>query len=116
MSMFELLPWCFAVGAVMLLPLMLWHAPHGTLGTQPASWAALAYIGLIAGPFGTWCVMQATQTLPTVVSSVGFLTTPAISLVLANLFLGEAFTADLLMGSALIIGGVGFAAWPGRRA
>jgi drug/metabolite transporter (DMT)-like permease len=35
---------------------------------------------------------------------------------LANLFLGEAFTADLLVGAALIIGGVGAAAWPGRRA
>jgi len=116
MSMFELLPWCFAVGAVMLLPLLLWHAPHGTLGTQPASWAALGYIGLVAGPFGTWCVMQATATLPTVVSSVGFLTTPAISLLLANIFLGEPLTTDLLVGSALIIGGVGFAAWPGRRA
>ena len=56
-------------------------------------WAALAYIGLIAGPFGTWCVIQATATLPTVVSSVGFLTTPAISLLLANLLLGEPITA-----------------------
>jgi drug/metabolite transporter (DMT)-like permease len=60
--------------------------------------------------------MQATATLPTVVSSVGFLTTPAISLLLANIFLGEPLTTDLLVGSALIIGGVGFAAWPGRRA
>ncbi len=115
MSMFELLPWCFAIASVMLVPLIMWHAPHGSLGTNPASWAALAYIGLIAGPFGTWCVMQATATLPTVVSSIGFLTTPAISLLLANLFLGEPFTVDLLLGSGLIIGGVGFAAWPGRR-
>ena len=115
MSMFELLPWCFAVSAVLLLPLVLWHAPLGGIGTEPASWAALAYIGLLAGPLGTWCVMQATATLPTVVSSVGFLTTPAVSLILANIFLGEPFTADLLLGSALIVGGVGFAAWPGRR-
>jgi O-acetylserine/cysteine efflux transporter len=115
LSMFELLPWCFAVGAMMLAPLLIWHAPDGTLGSRPGSWAALAYIGLLAGPFGTWCVVQATATLPTVVSSVGFLTTPAVSLVLANLFLGEAFTVDLLLGSALIIGGVGFAAWPGRQ-
>ncbi len=116
MSMFQLLPWCFAVASVMLLPLILWHEPHGSLGTTSASWAALGYIGLIAGPFGTLCVMQATATLPTVVSSVGFLTTPAISLILANIFLGEPFTTDLLLGSALIIGGVGFAAWPDKRA
>jgi O-acetylserine/cysteine efflux transporter len=115
LSMFELLPWCFAVGAVMLAPLLIWHAPDGTLGSKPGSWAALAYIGLLAGPFGTWCVVQATATLPTVVSSIGFLMTPAVSLVLANLFLGEAFTSDLLFGAALIMGGVGAAAWPGAR-
>ena len=115
MTMFELLPWCFAVASLLLLPLVLWHAPYGTFGSHPASWGALAYIGLIAGPFGTWCVVQATATLPTVVSSIGFLMTPAISLILANVFLGEPFSADLLTGSALIIGGVGFAAWPGHR-
>ena len=85
-------------------------APHPVPGRRSA------YIGFIAGPLGTWCVMQATATLPTLVSSVGFLTTPAVSLILANLFLGEAITTDLLAGSALIIVGVGFAAWPRRRA
>jgi drug/metabolite transporter (DMT)-like permease len=114
-TMFELLPWCFAVSAVMLAPLVLWHAPGGGIGTQPISWLALAYIGLIAGPFGTWCVIEATAALPAMVSSVGFLTTPAISLLLANVLLGEPITADLLAGSALIVLGVGCAAWPIRR-
>jgi drug/metabolite transporter (DMT)-like permease len=48
------------------------------------------------------------------VSSIGFLTTPAVSLLLANLLLGEPITADLLLGSALIIGGVAIAAFPLR--
>jgi drug/metabolite transporter (DMT)-like permease len=95
--------------------LLLWHAPHGGIGTHPASWAALAYIGLIASPFGSWCIVEATAALPAVVSSIGFLATPAISLVLANWLLGEPITADLLAGSALILGGVGVAAWPARR-
>ena len=114
LSMFQLLPWCFAVAAVILAPLLIWHAPDGTLGARPGSWAALAYVGLIAGPFGTWCIVQATAVLPSVVSSVGFLMTPAVSLILANLVLGEAFAVDLLLGAALIIGGVGAAAWPAR--
>ena len=103
--MFELLPWCFAVsavdaGAADAVARAAWR--HRRAARCPGRrWR---YIGLIAGPFGTWCVMQATATLPTVVSSVGFLTTPAISLILANLFLGEPITADLLAGSALIIG------------
>jgi O-acetylserine/cysteine efflux transporter len=114
-SMFALLPWCFLVGSIVLAPLVWWHAPHGTFGTAPVSWWALAYIGLIAGPLGTWCVMEATAKLPALVSSVGFLTTPAVSLILANIFLHEPLTADLLVGSALIMAGVACAAWPGRR-
>jgi hypothetical protein len=47
----------------------------------------LAWIGCIAGPIGTWCIGEATARLPTAVSSIGFLTTPAIRLILANLFL-----------------------------
>jgi O-acetylserine/cysteine efflux transporter len=115
LSMFELLPWCFLIGSLVLAPLVWWHAPHGTVGDNPASWWALGYIGLIAGPLGTWCVMEATAKLPTLVSSVGFLTTPAISLILANILLHEPFTPDLLAGSALIMTGVVAAAWPQRR-
>ena len=115
LSMFALLPWCFLIGSLMLVPMIAWHAPHGTLGDSPQSWWALAYIGFIAGPLGTWCVMEATAKLPTLVSSVGFLTTPAVSLILANIFLHEPLTPDLLTGSALIMAGVAFAAWPRRR-
>jgi O-acetylserine/cysteine efflux transporter len=114
LSMFALLPWCFLIGSLVLAPLVAWHAPHGTLGDSPVSWWALGYIGLIAGPLGTWCVMEATAKLPALVSSVGFLTTPAVSLILANVFLHEPFTPDLLAGSGLIMTGVAFAAWPKR--
>jgi O-acetylserine/cysteine efflux transporter len=113
-SMFVLLPWCFLIGSVVLAPVVAIHAPSGSFGDKPVSYYALAYIGLIAGPLGTWCVMEATRKLPALVSSVGFLTTPAVSLILANVFLNEPFTPDLLAGSALIMAGVGCAAWPTR--
>lgn len=115
LSLLALMPWCFGLASILLLPLVLIEAPHGTLGTQPASWLALGYIGLVAGPVGTWCVVEATARLPTMVSSVGFLATPAVSLVLANWLLGEKLTADLLAGSVLILGGVALAARPGAR-
>ncbi len=114
LSMFGLLPWCFLVGSAELAPLVWWHAPSGTLGTQKLSWIALGYIGLVAGPLGTWCVMQATASLPAMVSSIGFLSTPAVSLILATVVLREPLTPALLVGSGLIMAGVGFAAWPGR--
>jgi O-acetylserine/cysteine efflux transporter len=112
--MFELLPWCFLIGSVLMLPLVLWEAPGGTLGARPLSWWGILYVGLVAGPLGTWGIVEATMRLPTVVSSVGFLATPAVGLILSNLILGEPITADLLAGSALILGGVGLAALPGR--
>jgi drug/metabolite transporter (DMT)-like permease len=115
-SMFALLPWCFAIASAGLLPLVLWEAPHGQFAPGALSWGSIAYIGLLAGPVGTWCIMEATVLLPTMVTSVGFLATPAVGLVLSNLVLGEAFTPALLTGSVLILSGVGIAAWPGRRA
>jgi drug/metabolite transporter (DMT)-like permease len=115
MSLFELMPWCFALASVLLLPLVWWRAPDGTLCNGPGCWVSLGYIGFVAGPIGTWCVVEATAKLPAMVSSVGFLSTPAVSLILANVFLGEPITADLIGGSALIMAGVGAAAWPEKR-
>jgi drug/metabolite transporter (DMT)-like permease len=114
LSMFALLPWCFLVSSIVLAPMVALHAPDGTFGHQPICWIALGYIGLVAGPLGTWCVMEATAKLPTLISSLGFLTTPAVSLLIATIFLHEPLTPDLLAGSALIMGGVGIAAWPKR--
>jgi O-acetylserine/cysteine efflux transporter len=115
LSMFQLLPWCFAIASAALLPLVAAEASHGGFGTDPAGWAALAYIGLVAEPLGTWCILQATATLPLVVSSIGFLAGPATGLILANLMLGEPFTPDLVIGAALSLAGAGLAAWPSRR-
>jgi len=114
-STFTLMPWCFALGSLLLLPVVLLAAPHGMLARGATGWGALAYIGLIAGPFGTWFIVEATARLPAMVSSIGFLATPAISLLLANWLLGEPLTADLLLGSGLIMAGVGSAAWPEKR-
>ena len=81
------------------------------------AWAALLGVGLIAGPGGTWCVLQATRRLPMVVASTGFLGAPAMGLLLASAWLGETLTPELVIGSTLILGGVAFAALPlpGRR-
>jgi drug/metabolite transporter (DMT)-like permease len=115
LSMFQLLPWCFGLATCVLVPLALVHG--GGVGDWPGpALGALGYIGGLAGPVGTWCVMEAAAGLPAMVSSVGFLMTPAAGLLLATWWLGEPLGADLLAGTALILGGVGFAAWPRRPA
>ena len=47
--------------------------------------------------------MEATAKLPALVSSVGFLTTPAVSLLIAVALLHEPLTLDLIVGSLLIM-------------
>ncbi len=113
-SMLQLLPWCFLLAAGVLLPLAVLHGGGPGVWTAGA-WQAMGYIGLLAGPMGTWCVMEAARKLPAMVASVGFLMTPAAGLLISTLWLGEPLGADLLLGSALILGGVLCAAWPERR-
>ncbi len=113
-SMFELLPWCFLLGSLALLPAVLAEEPHAVLGQGTAAWGPLLYIGLLAGPLGTWGVMEAAMLLPAVVSSVGYLATPAVGILLSAWILGEPITPDLVGGTVLILAGVGVAAWPGR--
>ena len=113
-GMLALLPWCFGVATLALAALAL--AEGGDIGVWPApSVGALAYIGVLAGPVGTWCVLAAAATLPAMVASVGLLATPAMGLLLSSWWLSEPLGADLVAGSALILGGVACAAWPGRR-
>jgi O-acetylserine/cysteine efflux transporter len=112
MSLLEMLPWAFLLASIALLPLALVH-PVGHW--DATGWAALLFIGLVAGPGGTWCVLQATRHLPMVVASTGFLGAPAFGLLLASVWLGEAMTPDLLLGAALILGGVVAASLPAAR-
>lgn len=113
-GMLPLLPWCFGIATLSLLPLALTEG--GGIGRWPApSVAAMAYIGGLAGPVGTWCVLQAAASLPAMVASVGLLATPAVGLLLSTWWLAEPVGPDLALGSALILGGVACAAWPERR-
>ncbi len=59
--------------------------------------------------------MQVAASMPAMVASVGFLMTPALGLLISTLWLREPLDADLLVGSALILAGVGCAAWPQRK-
>ncbi len=113
MSMFELLPWSFGLATIALGPITFQHDP----GPWPATvLVPLLVVGLVIAPAGTWCIMQAQATLPIVVASVGFLAGPALGVLLASLFLGEALGLDMLLGSGLILAAAGLAATTGPPA
>ncbi len=106
--MLDLLPWCFALGVLVIAPFALLLEPGGGIG--PGAWPHMAFIGLVAAPIGTWCVIEAGRRLPGAVSSVGFLMVPAFGVVVSALWLGEPIGWDVILGGALIVVSVVLAA------
>ena len=106
--MFDLLPWAFSIGALVILPFALVLEPNGGIG--PASWPFMLYIGLIVAPIGTWCVVEVGRRLPGAVASVAFLLVPAFGVFVSTLWLGEPFGWDMMLGGGLIVASVVLAA------
>jgi drug/metabolite transporter (DMT)-like permease len=106
--MLELLPFCFGLGALVLAPLALLLEPAGGIGWN--AWPHMLFIGLVAAPIGTWCVIEAGRKLPGAVASVGFLMVPAFGVVISALWLGEPIGWDVIVGGGLIVASVALAA------
>jgi drug/metabolite transporter (DMT)-like permease len=105
---FELLPWCFVLATLLILPFALVLEPEG--GIFGPSWPFMLYIGLVVAPIGTWCVIEVGRRLPGAVASVAFLLVPAFGVLVSNLWLGEPLGWDMLVGGGLIVGSVVLAA------
>ncbi|MCA3278304.1 MAG: DMT family transporter [Roseomonas sp.] len=106
--MFDLLPWAFSIGALVILPFALMSPRVPAIG--PSAWPYLLYIGLIVAPIGTWCVVEVGRRLPGAVASVAFLLVPAFGVFVSTLWLGEPFGWDMMLGGGLIVGSVVLAA------
>lgn len=104
----ELLPWCFGLGTLLLLPLALLREPGGGIGQE--AWPYAAFVGAVAAPVGTWATIEAGRRLSGVLASLGFLLIPAFGVALSNIWLGEPLGWDVLLGGALILGSVAVAA------
>ena len=109
----DLLPWCFALGAFLLLPMALLREPAGGIGRE--AWLHAAFVGAVAAPIGTWATTEAGRRLSGMLASLGFLMIPAFGLALSNLWLGETLGWDVLLGCALILAGVAVAAAAAAR-
>ena len=106
--MLRLLPWCFGVATCVLGPLALALEPSG--GIRGPSWPFMLYIGFIAAPIGTWCVIEIGRHLPGAISSVVLLAVPAFGVLVSTLWLHEVLGWDIMLGGGLIMASVVVAA------
>ncbi|PWS37497.1 EamA/RhaT family transporter [Falsiroseomonas bella] len=97
----QLLPWCFALGTLVLAPLALLLEPDGGIGR--GAWTHMLFIGLFAAPVGTFCVIEASRRLPGAVASVWFLLIPAFGVLVSALWLGEPIGWDVILGGVLVV-------------
>jgi len=103
----DALPWQMSVATVLLIILAAVFEPHGHVDPgRWQLWVALIYIGIIAGPAGTWTTVSVTRALPPVTTSLGMLGVPLIGIVSSVLLLGERVTASLAAGTALVLAGM----------
>ncbi|MFI5001047.1 MAG: DMT family transporter [Reyranellales bacterium] len=103
----DVLPWQMTVATVLLWILAPIAEPHGHLDAGKWQlWLALVYIGVIAGPTGTWAAVSVTRVLPPITSSLGMLGVPLVGIVSSVALVGEPITAPLALGTALVIAGI----------
>ncbi len=107
MQPLDVLPWQMAVATVLLWILALTVEPGGYLDfSQPNLWIALLYIGVFAGPAGTWAAVSVARALPPVTGSLGMLGTPLLGIAASVVLVGESVTWPLVLGTMLVIAGI----------
>jgi drug/metabolite transporter (DMT)-like permease len=103
----DALPWQMSVATVLLWILAAVVEPQGGLDPDRWElWLALVYVGIIAGPAGTWTTVSVTRALPPVTTSLGMLGVPLIGIVSSVMLLGEQVTTSLALGTALVLAGM----------
>ncbi|WP_050476236.1 DMT family transporter [Herbaspirillum rhizosphaerae] len=109
---FDLLPWQTLVAAVPLTILALAVDGAPAFLSESHSWYVIAYTGPLATAMTFLIVLQMTQRLSPVTVSVCMLGVPVVGITLSSIIFGEALSADLLMGVALICLGLLIPALP----
>jgi drug/metabolite transporter (DMT)-like permease len=103
----DVLPWQMSVATILLGVLALILEPRGHLDFgQPTLWIALAYLGVIAGPAGTWAAVSVARALPPLTASLGMLGTPLLAIASSVVLVGEPVTWPLVLGTMLVIAGI----------
>jgi drug/metabolite transporter (DMT)-like permease len=103
----ELAPYQMLLALAVMTPSALALEGPPRLAWTPELLAILAYNGPLATAFCFSAAVAATRALPAITTSLTFLAVPVLGAVMSTLALGESLGLDLVIGFALIAGGVG---------
>jgi drug/metabolite transporter (DMT)-like permease len=107
LSPLELMPWHLLLAGIVVLPLALVAEGAPRIVWAAEFWAVLTYNGPLTTCFCVWAIVTIGRTLPAITTSLVLLAVPVVGLLASALWLGEALTTGLVLGMALIGGGVG---------
>jgi drug/metabolite transporter (DMT)-like permease len=111
---FALLPWELLLASVILVPLSLAFEGAPDWAWTPALVGLILYGAIPGSALPYWAIVTATQRLSAVTISLGLLGTPAVSVVVATLWLREALSPSLVIAISLILGGIAIGAMEAR--
>jgi drug/metabolite transporter (DMT)-like permease len=107
LSPLDVLPWQMSVATILLWILALVIEPHGYLDLDRTNlWIALLYVGVFAGPAGTWASVSVARALPPVMASLGMLGTPLLAILSSVVLVNEPVTWPLALGTLLVVAGI----------
>ena len=107
MTPLDVLPWQMSVATILLWALALTVEPQGHFDFSKANlWIALFYLGVFAGPAGTWAAVSVARALPPLTGALGMLGTPLLAIASSVVLVGEPVTWPLLLGTMLVIAGI----------
>jgi len=103
----ELAPFQMLIAIAVMTPFALALEGPPRFAWGPELFAILGYNGPLATAFCFSATLAATRSLPAITTSLSFLAVPVLGAVMSTLALGEVLGLDLIIGFALILGGVG---------
>jgi drug/metabolite transporter (DMT)-like permease len=103
---FDLVPWEMLLATAVLTPLAMVADGTPATGWDGRRLALLLYAGIPGTAVAYWATAAASRALPAVTTSLGLLTTPLVSTVVATLWLREPVPLSLIAAFVLILGGV----------
>jgi drug/metabolite transporter (DMT)-like permease len=105
-SVLQALPWQLGVATLVLLGWWVLAEPRREAEWSGGVVAAVVFNGVVATGFAFWLMNVLSRRLPAMLTALASLAVPPVGVAASALALGEPITAGMLLGAALVLGGL----------